>query len=264
MFRKMPSDETLEKDSYKEVSVTKKDVDDVVDKMKAGGKAIAEKLLNPERDSEHEYVKEREEEKASSSSSTEVQMTSKEIMNLFTPEYKKILVPHDGSESSDKALAHAIYLSKISKAEIIILNAIEDVHEIAPTTISAGSEPERNASIAHGKMEDQQAFAKSAAEDEIRTKPPSNEDLNFKIKGRLEEMIKERISLCRDSGVESQISYRIQTGKALDQIVDLAKDSDVDLIIMVSDKIGSSIKGIMSSTRKVIDAVNTPVLVLNG
>jgi nucleotide-binding universal stress UspA family protein len=113
-------------------------------------------------------------------------------------------------------------------------------------------------------MEDQQAFAKSAAEDEIRTKPPSNEDLNFKIKGRLEEMIKERISLCRDSGVESQISYRIQTGKALDQIVDLAKNSDVDLIIMVSDKIGSSIKGIMSSTRKVIDAVNTPVLVLNG
>ena len=263
MFRKMPPCETLEKDSYNEVSVTKKDVDDVVDKMKAGGKAIAEKLLNPERDSEHEYVKEKEEEKASSSS-TEVQMTSKEIVNLFTPQYKKILVPHDGSESSDKALAHAIYLSKISKAGIIILNAIEDVHEIASTTISAGSEPERNASIAHGKMEDQQAFAKSAAEDGIRTTPSSNEDLNFKIKGRLENMIKERISLCRDAGVESQISYRIQTGKALDQIVDLAKNSDVDLIIMVSDKIGSSIKGIMSSTRKVIDAVNTPVLVLNG
>lgn len=262
MFRKMPPGEILEKDSYNEVNVTKKDVDDMVDKMKAGGKAIAEKLLNPERDSEHEYVNEKEEGKTSSS--TEVQKTSKEIVNLFTPQYKKILVPHDGSESSDKALAHAIYLSKISKAEIIILNAIEDVHEIAPTTISAGSEPERNASIAHAKMEDQQAVAKSAAEDEIRTTPSSNEDLNFKIKGRLEHMIKERISLCRNAGVESQISYRIQTGKALDQIVDLAKNSDVDLIIMVSDKIGSSIKGIMSSTRKVIDAVDTPVLVLNG
>jgi nucleotide-binding universal stress UspA family protein len=259
MFCKMPPGETLEKDGYNEVGATKKDVDDVVDKMKAGGKAIAEKLLNPERGSEHEYVNEKEEENASSSA-TGVQMTSKEIVNLFTPQYKKILVPHDGSESSDKALAHAIYLSKISKAEIIILNAIEDVHEIAPTTISAGSEPEQNASIAHAKMEDQQASAK----DEIRTTPSSNEDLNFKIKGRLENMIKERISLCRDAGVESQISYRIQTGKALDQIVDLAKNSDVDLIIMVSDKIGSSIKGIMSSTRKVIDAVDTPVLVLNG
>jgi nucleotide-binding universal stress UspA family protein len=84
-------------------------------------------------------------------------------------------------------------------------------------------------------------------------------------------VIKERISpfyfiyrLRRDTEVESQISYRIQTGKVLDQIVELAKESNVDLIIMVSDKIGSSIKGIMSSTRKVIDAVNTPVLVLSG
>ena len=58
------------------------------------------------------------------------------------PNYKKIVVPHDGSELSDKELAHAVYLSKISKAEIFILNAVEDLHEIAPTTISASGEPE--------------------------------------------------------------------------------------------------------------------------
>ena len=43
----------------------------------------------------------------------------------------------------------------------------------------------------------------------------------------------------------------------------MAKEINVDLIIMVSDRLGSSIKGIMSSTRKVIDAVEIPVLVLN-
>ncbi|HZD34613.1 MAG TPA: universal stress protein [Nitrososphaeraceae archaeon] len=229
----MSSDENLQKDSYDEKSMVEKNVDDVIGRVKTRGKAIAEKFLDPEKDSEHEHAKGREIGKESPSTE-DVHMTSKEIVSLYTPQYRKILVPHDGSESSDKALAHAIYLSRISKAEIIILNAIEDIHEFAPTTISAGSNV------------------------------PTNEELNFKIKGRLEEMIKERISLCRDSGVESQISYRIQIGKALDQIVESAKESNVDLIIMVSDKIGSSIKGIMSSTRRVIDAVNAPVLVLNG
>jgi nucleotide-binding universal stress UspA family protein len=245
----MSSDEDLEKDSYDEKSMVEKNVDDVIDKVKTRGKAIAEKLFDPEKDSEHKYVEGKE--KGNALPSTEgVNKTSKEIVNLYTPHYKKILVPHDGSESSDKALAHAIYLSRISKAEIIILNAIEDIHEFAPTTISAGSKPESYVPTDNGAEE--------------RTMSSSTEELNFKIKGRLEEMIKERISLCRDSGVESQISYRIQIGKALDQIVESAKESNVDLIIMVNDKIGSSIKGIMSSTRRVIDAVNTPVLVLNG
>ena len=39
--------------------------------------------------------------------------------------YQKILVSHDGSEMSDKALSHAAYLSKISGAEIVVLNVIE-------------------------------------------------------------------------------------------------------------------------------------------
>jgi hypothetical protein len=33
------------------------------------------------------------------------------------PKYMKILVPHDRSEMSDKALSHAIYLARLSDAE---------------------------------------------------------------------------------------------------------------------------------------------------
>ncbi|MDQ3868936.1 MAG: universal stress protein, partial [Thermoproteota archaeon] len=43
------------------------------------------------------------------------------------PKYKMILVPHDGSEISDKALNHAIYLSKVSDAEILILNVLDRI-----------------------------------------------------------------------------------------------------------------------------------------
>jgi nucleotide-binding universal stress UspA family protein len=39
--------------------------------------------------------------------------------------YERILVPHDGSEMSDRALRHAIYLSKMSGTEIVILHVIE-------------------------------------------------------------------------------------------------------------------------------------------
>ena len=54
--------------------------------------------------------------------------------NLFSADpqvrYQKILVPHDGSVMSDKALNHAAYLSKTSGAEIIVLNVIE--YEVIP------------------------------------------------------------------------------------------------------------------------------------
>ena len=48
----------------------------------------------------------------------------------------KILVPHDRSEMSDKALSHAIYLARLSDAEIIILNVLERL-EMTDSSVSA-------------------------------------------------------------------------------------------------------------------------------
>lgn len=185
----------------------------------------------------------------------------------------KILVPHDGSEISDKALAHAIYLSKISNAEIIILNAVEELHEIAPTTISAGQDSEsgrsnslENRTTLDNNNDDEAIVIKTqrTVTDATTTMASrNNKELNVTIQGRLTEMIKERLELCKEAGVDAHVSYRIQTGSVVDRIVNLAKEINVDLIIMVSDRLGSSIKGIMSGTRKVIDAVEIPVLVLN-
>jgi Universal stress protein family len=39
--------------------------------------------------------------------------------------YERILVPHDGSEMSDKALKHAVYLSKTCGTEIVIPHVLE-------------------------------------------------------------------------------------------------------------------------------------------
>jgi nucleotide-binding universal stress UspA family protein len=76
--------------------------------------------------------------------------------------------------------------------------------------------------------------------------------------GGIKQMIEEKIRQCKQAGVKSQISYKIQTGKP-----PVAQVMNVDLIIMVSSKITSSIKVHGSITRKVIDSANKPVLVIH-
>ncbi len=39
--------------------------------------------------------------------------------------YKKILVPHDGSEMSDRTLMRATYPSKLSGAELVFVHVLE-------------------------------------------------------------------------------------------------------------------------------------------
>jgi CBS domain-containing protein len=65
------------------------------------------------------------------------------------PKFKRILVPYDASQMSDKALRYAIYLSKVCESDIFILNVIEnyeDLKDVLPTTIRAEQErkPERS------------------------------------------------------------------------------------------------------------------------
>jgi nucleotide-binding universal stress UspA family protein len=160
--------------------------------------------------------------------------------NVPDVQYKGILVPHDGSEKSDVALRHAIYLSKLSGAEIIILNVIE-----------------------HIKDTDSSALIATSYAEQVDSDRP-NDKLKVTMYGGIKQMIEEKIRLCKQAGVKSQISYKIQTGKPpVDEIINVAQVMNVDLIIMASSKITSSIKVHGSITRKVIDSANKPVLVIH-
>ena len=60
----------------------------------------------------------------------------------FVPSpYRRILVPHDGSEMSDRALKHALYMAKIANAEIIIFHVIE-ADSVLPSTLLAFIKPD--------------------------------------------------------------------------------------------------------------------------
>ena len=51
-------------------------------------------------------------------------------------------------------------------------------------------------------------------------------------------MLDERIRQCKDVGI-NKISYKIRTGKIVDEIVHQSEEMDFDLIIMASSRISS-------------------------
>lgn len=92
----------------------------------------------------------------------------------------------------------------------------------------------------------------------------TDDKLEVTIYGGVKQMVEEKIKLCKQTGVKSQISYKIQTGKPpLESIIGVAQDMNVDLIIMASSKITGSIKVYGSITRKVIESTNKPILVIH-
>lgn len=66
------------------------------------------------------------------------------ISKANIPCYKKIQVPDDGKDISDKALNHAIYMSYLSGAEIVILRVIGDVGKLGDTLVKVTQDDKQN------------------------------------------------------------------------------------------------------------------------
>ena len=150
------------------------------------------------------------------------------------PKYNRILVAHDGSENSDKALSHAVYLSNMSGAEIVILHILEHIHKMDSSALLATS--------------------KGGAKGKEDIEKSNKQDYEVRVEGEVKQMIEDKMKFCKQAGVKSQISYKIQTDKPpYDEIISLSEEKNVDLIVMASSRISSSIKVFGSITRKIID-----------
>jgi nucleotide-binding universal stress UspA family protein len=245
----------------------KDSIEDASDKLKAAAKAAVSKVKDPERDIQTEYQKEKlKEERLEKlelaettttttitpvTATTPVAATSTKLSKLTLasiPQYKRILVPHDESEMSDKALSHAIYLSNTTGAEIVILNVIENIDQIPHTSISATTKEEEE---------------KDRVE-EVPQNKPYDTNLVISLAGEVKQRMEEKLRLCKEAGSTGQLSYRVQTGKAVDEILRVSEEMNIDLIVMASTKITSTIMGIIqqSTAKKVIDSANRPVLVI--
>jgi nucleotide-binding universal stress UspA family protein len=192
-------------------------------------------------------------EKSESEETTMARTTTKEAGRLasFIPHYKKILVPDDFSELSDRALSHAIYISNSTGADLVILNIITDT-EIKPTTISATTK--------EGVGEGKEGIIEVGI---VENKMDKHDDIHVSLEGQAEQMVKERVRFCKEAGAKNQISYKMQTGKnVVDEILGLSEEMDIDLIVMSSSKVTATIRGFTSTTRKIIESVKRPVLVI--
>ena len=90
------------------------------------------------------------------------------------------------------------------------------------------------------------------------------EGFEITVEGEVKQMIEEKLRLCQQAGVKSQVSYKVQTGKPVDEIVKISDDMNADLIVMASSRTPSLTRRLHGSiTRRVIDSVDKPVFVVH-
>ena len=157
-------------------------------------------------------------------------------MEHISISYKNILVSHDGSEMSDRALKHALYLAKISGARLVILHVIES-EAIPPSALLTFIHPERGLKGA-------------------------KEDLKSTFEEAARRMLDQMVSELKDDGI-ANVEYIIRAGKPVDEIVNESESGNHDLVVMASSRITSKVRVLGSNVRRVLDSIRRPVLVIH-
>ena len=140
--------------------------------------------------------------------------------------YKKILVPTDGSDFAKKAQEHALFIANVSGAEIVALSVAEN-------------------SFVNGLPFD----------DEVS-------QLNQILKDQSEENLKEFDEL--NDNDDLKITHVIREGSPAKVILDVAKDEEIDLIVMGSSGKSGFDRFIMGSVAdKVANSAKCAVLVIH-
>lgn len=151
-------------------------------------------------------------------------------------EIKKILVPHDGDQMSDKALLHAAEIAKEMNAEIILLRVIAEIQ--VPPTLLFGND----------RVLIQEA--KRSIEKEI--------EQNWN------RFAQEKVKLL--SSEKLKVSSDIRTGDPAEQIIQYAKEMGADMIIMGSRRLAGVSKIVValgSVARKVSENAFCPVTIVH-
>lgn len=148
--------------------------------------------------------------------------------------YKKILVPHDGSNYSARAAEKAIELARMSGAKLVFVNAT-----VLPSLVYTFQD------------------AANAAINEAAQK------LVAASKDSASEMLEELVASCKRKGVEASFVHKV--GDPATVILEAARSQNVDLIVMGSRGLSglSKLKALGSVARKVTEHSHCPVLIVH-
>ena len=139
--------------------------------------------------------------------------------------YNKILVPTDGSEFAKKAEKHALFLAEVSGAEIVAVSVTEN-------------------NFVNGLPLDDEVY-----------------QLNQVLKERSEENLKEFDKINED---DLKVTHVIREGSPAKVILEVAKEENVDLIVMGSSGKSGFDRFIMGSVAdKVVNSAKCAVLIVH-
>ena len=171
-----------------------------------------------------------------SSESTKATDIDYSISKTNIPSFRKILVPDDGKEISNKALNYAIYISNVSGAEIVILRVIGDVDKLGDTSVKVSQND--------------------------TTMKDNEKNLKRDVEGELVNAMEEKIKKCVQAGSKNKISYQIETGSTQEEILKACEKTKYDLVVMATSHLDSWMRSLFSETRKTISNINIPVLIV--
>jgi nucleotide-binding universal stress UspA family protein len=149
-----------------------------------------------------------------------------------------ILVPHDGTEISEKALKKAVEFAQALRAKIILLHIVDD--RIVPPSDTIGF------------VSDEQPSLEVAKTQLIRI-----------LKQGAELMLKDRMSKVKQMGIE--IRFMMGVGSPAEEIVIISESERVDLIIMGSRRLNEIFKNVAlgSVARGVSEIAKCPVMIIH-
>ena len=151
--------------------------------------------------------------------------------------YKKILLPIDGSDNSNRAAEHAINIVDINNGDITVLFVVEPYYPRQPLLISALPTPGENY---YNEIEDE------------------GEQIITDFKKKLEE------KQCQGKCKNIHITSIIKEGKAYIEILKAIYEEKVDLVILGASGRHSTVDRFMlgSVTERVISEARVPVMVI--
>jgi len=148
-----------------------------------------------------------------------------------------ILVPHDGTEMSDKALKKAELLSRVSSSKIILIHVIDD-------RFIASSDAVRF-------IKDKMSLENAKVQ------------LIKSLREGAESMLKSKVEYFKERN--TPITSVLTVGSPADQILQTAKEKNVGLIIIGSRRFegNDNVKMLGSVARKVSELSSCPVLIVH-
>jgi nucleotide-binding universal stress UspA family protein len=148
----------------------------------------------------------------------------------------RIVVPHDGTEMSDKALNKATEFAKALGSEIVIVHIVDS--RFVPPSTTLGFISDRT-SLEDAKIQ-----------------------LIKILKSGAEQMLKDRMAKIEKSGIKTD--FVLGVGSPSEEIVRIARSVRADLIIMGSRQLKGSerIKALGSVARKVSEIAHCPVMIV--